>query len=404
MNLRKLAAGSNSLGWSLPNLQIQLSAATIHVPHVAVVCSRLGHQRKLHQHVGRQLVESAMRCKSQGERWIVANGSAIEPWAHRAAELFGVPITTLGINEPADIVICAKTPPSRDAAIIAIADRIEAAYVRRRGTIEHSLKERLKSDTSASTQVAITPFAPCAAKELIRCGAIGRYSYTLAAPNTPSTPTVSTNCPRVANEAWTQTEGRWLIHCTRGQPANWPDETIRQYRDAILLGESDTEPRGPLEALTRILRSGRLIASARTSRRTYPVVCFSALSLQELLARRCFRSHVSRWDYEPFGIAIRLQAAKRIGVQPVIYGEPSERKQLAEADRFRFHPHGKTHDWRSEQEWRSPKTIDLNQLNAQDVRIFAAVAPAQGKQSLSNMPWRVTFAVAAPRPDSPSGT
>ena len=80
-----------------------------------------------------------MRCKSQGERWLVANGSAIEPWARRASELFGIPITTLGINEPADIVIQAEVPPSRDAVIIAIADRIEAAYVRRRGMIEQCL-------------------------------------------------------------------------------------------------------------------------------------------------------------------------------------------------------------------------------------------------------------------------
>ena len=399
VNFRKLAAGSNSLLGRLPKPQIHLSTATVQLPHVAVICSRLGHQRRLHQHVGQQLADSAMRCRSQGERWLVANGSAIEPWARRASELFGIPITTLGINEPADIVIQAEIPPSRDAVIIAIADRIEAAYVRRRGTIEQCLKERLKSNTSASTRVAITPFAPCAGKELIRSGAIGRYCY-------PSTevPTASTPIRRVANEAWTRTKGLWLIHCTRGQPTNWPDETIRQYRDAILLGKSAVEQRGPLESLTRILRSGRLLASAQTSRRTYPVVCFSSLSLQELLGRRCFRSQVSRWDYEPFGIAIRRQAAERIGVQPVIYGEPNERKRLTEADRFRFHPKGKTYDWQSEQEWRSPRTIDLKQLNTGDVRVFAAIAPAQAGPNLSNTPWRVTFAATAPRPNPPTGT
>ncbi len=355
--------------------------------HVAVVCSRLGQRAWLHQQVGRFLEDSARQCRTHHWRWLVAIGSAIEPWARRAGELFDVPVTTLGINQPADITIGLADAISRDVAVIAIADRVDAAYVRRGGTIEACLVRRLQSGRPTSTRVAVTHDRHCAGKELIRHGAIGWYCHTGRDSDTERS-----EPPSIADEPWTEKAGEWLIHCTRGRTANWPDETMRQYRDGILLGDWKAIRRGPLESLIRILRSGRLLASAQTSRHTHPVVCFSSLALQELLAGRCFRSHVGRWDYEPFGIAIRVQAAQQLGIKPVIYGDPSQRSQLSPAERFRFHPVGRTYDWRREAEWRSPTTIDLHALNPSDVRVFAAIDRDVDKRRLPPVPWKLTFA------------
>lgn len=373
------------------------SADRLHIHHhdnvnlddlVAVVCSRLGHRPGLHQRVGKFLSQSAMRCRSRGESLLVAVDSAIDPWARRASELFAVPIITLAINQPADIVIETNSKVSKDAAVIAVADRIDAAYVRKGGTIESSLITRLRHRSSCSIRVAFTGVANCAAKKLIDAGAVGWFVL-----DEMSTPQVNQPC-QIADEPWTRSGGRWLIHCTRGPMANWPDETMRQYRDAILLGNDHAIARGPLDALVRILRSGRLVASCATTQKRFPVVCFSDRPLQELLSERCFRSHLGRWDYEPYGIAIRVDAAKDAGMRPVIYGDPSQRKSVAQSDQYRFHPVGRTFDWTKESEWRAPETVDLTQFDTRDVRVFAAIDPSEVADVLPPIPWRVTCGVS----------
>ncbi len=195
---------------------------------------------------------------------------------------------------------------------------------------------------------------------------------------------------------WGHSEAQWLIHCTRGRVGRWPDETERQYRDSMLLGTASSAQRGPLDALTRIVRSGRIVAGARASNHGYPVVCFSALSLQRLLESRCFRPHLGRWDYEPYGVAIRTSSAQKQGVQPVIYGKKSDRARLPEEDQFRFHPQGTTYDWGREREWRSRRSIDLGSIDREDVRVFALDTVA-ARSSLSDCPWQVSFLSAVDR-------
>lgn len=380
-------AGNDSAG----ELRIQCSDRSIlELNHVAVVCSRLGRSAQLHRHIGKVLASSAMRCREQRSRWLVARKSAIAPWISRASELFRVPITWLAINEPADMMVQYDgTLPRddavcRDSVVVFLADQVEAAYVRRGGMIEASLERRLRCEDRTSIQVAVTPSRRCAGKSLIQLGAIGRYWQSDEVVDD------SGSKIRVADEDWTRTRGEWLIHCTRACQQNWPDETMQQYRDALLIGERDAMNRGPWDALTRILRSGRLVASATASHRKQPVVCFSALPLQQLLTKRCFRPHLGRWDYEPFGIAVRLKAAQKIGIRPVIYGEPCQRSELPKAEQYRFHPVGTTVDWREENEWRSCRNVNLREFHPSDVRVFAAMEQSVLRDRIPNVPWRVT--------------
>lgn len=380
---------------------------------VGVTSSRLGVDPRLHHRVCRFLQRSLFDCRQRGAELLVASGSAIEPWAIRAAELFGVPCRRLWLdsggsratastkaNGPPEfprelhVVAASDSHASVDAALIAVSDRVDAVYVRRGGLIARQLRSRLKLDKAAAVRVAVTRAKRCDARGLIQAGAVGWFDPEIEswdeAAKASSRPKQRLTAEDPSDPLWSGNEGQWLIHCTRAPGGRWPGETQRQYLDSILLGRSLNGERGAFETLVRIVRSGRLLAAARTSDHRFPVVCFSALPLKQLLDRRCFRQHLGRWDYEPHGVAIRMAAAKRIGIQPVIYGENSERLTLAEEDRFRFHPRGRRCDWTQEREWRCRGSVDLLALDPLDVRIFT-IGGLKARHSLAACPWPVTL-------------
>ncbi len=364
-------------------------------PLIAVVSSTLGHDRSLHRGVCRRLSRAALDCRDRGGTLLVASGSAIEPWAQRAAELFAVRRLGVSVNaEPSNdgdgvrIESSRGRKLSRDQTVIALADRVDGLFVRRGGTIERCLAERLRIRDDASTRVAISGDPRCAAARLIAEGAIGWYllpaSEHLAAQEPPTAvPETNANDPAIAFwPQWTRAAGEWLVHCTRASEAEWPGQTHRQYLDSLLLGGEPPASADAFETLRRIVKSGRLVAAAGASSRSHPVVCFSAVPLAELLPRRCYRPHLHRWDYEPYGIAVQLRAAATAGATPVIYGDRQRRRELPAGDRYRFQARGHTYDWTQEREWRSPADVDLNQFDPCTVRVFvpsaaeaAALAP-----------------------------
>lgn len=343
-------------------------------PIIGLTCSRLGRDIELHRHACQFLSRSMLDASDRGAAVMIADGSAIAPWATRAAELFGVPAIHLHVGD--DI--------SRDAAVIALADRVDAVYVRGSGTVATWLERRVATLNDATTRVAIYGRGRCAAAELIAAGAIGWYQPSPDA----SSPTENTSA--TSNESWTRTDGQWLVHCTRRCDGPWPGESMDQYRDAMLVDHPTATRRAPIDALEQIVSSRKLIASSVATAKSYPVVCFSAAPLAELLDRRCFRPQLGRWDYEPFGVAIGLSAAKAAGLRPVIYGDGDRRKQLSPLDRYRFHPIGKTFDWRAEREWRSSKTLDLDTFDPTDVRLFA-IDSADARVKLKRSPWSITW-------------
>ncbi len=380
-------------------------------PWVAVVCSRLGHDPARHRRIGRRLSRSVLDCRARGGTLLYAEGSAIAGWAERAAELFGVDRLAVRVGRDSDrdsevgTESAADTTSrgtlrvepngadsvSRDRVLIALADRVDALYVRRGGKIERSLLERLQWRDDATTRVAISGDRDCGGGSLVADGAIGWYlaasrevdrwsrpvdgrSRSVGGPtrgdaNAEETQE-GTGGSSEAWPEWTRQEGEWLVHCTRGTDAAWPGVTPRQYLDAMLLGGGEAVVGDAFDTLSRIVRMGRLLAAAGASPRAQPVVCFSAVPLRELLRRRCYRPHLHRWDYEPYGVAIRSRAAAGAGVKPVIYGAPNDRETIFPEDRYRFQPCGTTYDWTAEREWRSPGDIDLGRFAADDVRVF----------------------------------
>lgn len=322
----------------------------------SVVSSRLGHDVSRHRKMARHLSAAMQRFRADGLTVLVAKGTAIEPWVIQAADRFSVP--TLVLEKTDD----------RDLRLMAIADRVNVVYSRAGGKIERLIRQRCELE-SGTVRVAVNSQTDV---DLLSAGAVG--SYLPREHQGKSTIQSVKGCSvsaRFDSVDWSD----FLVHCTRSAPGSWPGQTITHYRDDMLLGDSTTAARDAGAALVRIVRQRRLIASAVASSHRAPVVCFSEVPLPELLGRRTYRSHLHRWDYEPYGIAIRKSAARRLGMQPCVYGPASMRDELSADQRYRFQSIGSQEDgavdWSEEKEWRSSTDVDLDQIDPRDVCVFA---------------------------------
>ena len=140
------------------------NTALVNLPWVTMTSSRLGDDPGLHRDVCRFVSHCLLECRSRSAVLVVATGSAIEPWACRAAELFGVSVVRVQVGDSApkispDVVI--KTSLSRDEVVVHLGDRVDAVYVRQKGNIASCLRERIRRRGDASTRVAITRLPKC---------------------------------------------------------------------------------------------------------------------------------------------------------------------------------------------------------------------------------------------------
>jgi len=281
----------------------------------------------------------------------------------------------------------------RDELAIELADRIDATFVRSGGKIMRLLCDRLERDPALTVQVFVTSANDVAAKELIARGAIGYWlkfehrAESLLDEKALKTTSSSSNedCVAAINSL-VEHPDQWLIHSTREQSGAWPGQSQQQFNDWLLLSEPSIDPSSPLETLRRIVHEKRLIGSHRTTSSS-SVVCFSALPIMHWLARRKFRPHLSRWDAEPYGVALSRSAATRLGVQSVIYGDKQTLASLDAIDRWRFQSVGTTYDWKSEQEWRGAGVIDLAQFATDEVIVF--VKDTTEPTAVGKSPWPI---------------
>ncbi|TWU16085.1 hypothetical protein [Allorhodopirellula heiligendammensis] len=345
-----------------------LAAISLAQPLVAIVCSRVGHDPRRHRRLSQQIAVSVQQARRDEATLLIADGTAIDPWVTHAAEVFQVPVVRLAASDQGD----------RD--VIAMADRVDAAYVRSGGKVTKILRKRAKLQ-SGMVRVAIAgPTSDGLQKDgpqkdrhaiwqLLDAGAVGRYlphdhhTGPDDGGDHGSRELQRSSCPPID---WSN----YLVHCTRAAAGPWPGQSWASYRDDLLLADPAAAARDAIDTLCRIVRCQRLIAGATTSDQAAGVVCFSAVELPELLAARTYRSHLHRWDYEPFGIAIERRAALRMGMQPVVYGDRVTRQKLPTHQRFRFQSAGTTYDWTKEREWRSNTDIDLSRLGMGEVLIF----------------------------------
>jgi len=168
----------------------------------------------------------------------------------------------------------------------------------------------------------------------------------------------------------------FVFHCTRQRRGAWPDQSEQELVDQLLAAEA--ENRSACDVLMRIASMRTLIASNKLNRAKANVVCFTERSLENVKSMRVFRSHLSKWDFEPFGVGIRRSVIVELGGREVQYGTDESYAQLAVSDRPFFQvAMGSVNsnariDWTKECEWRVIGDIDLGEIATEDMVFFVS--------------------------------
>lgn len=164
----------------------------------------------------------------------------------------------------------------------------------------------------------------------------------------------------IRNEIIERDWSGWLFHWTRGRSGPWPDETWSDYF-SDLSNDNPGNTRDGLATLSRILQQRKILGDRRLFRNSLSCVSFTSLPPHHSLLKMTYRSTLHRWNWEPFGISLPLNALKTLGAKPVIYGDETLYRSLSENDKpyFQSKSSGKF-VWEDEEEWRVVGDVDLS--------------------------------------------
>ncbi|MGE0757681.1 MAG: hypothetical protein AB7F89_10315 [Pirellulaceae bacterium] len=294
-----------------------------------------------------------------------------------------------------------------DEALCEVCDRLYVLHVRRGGNIERHLRAALYARPhELQAWVPRDPelVATSLAEELYELGAVPWTTTNLLVdeptcqdaeqvaclPNGDRSERAIRNGP--AWPAGSAGSADYLLHCTRAPAGPWPDEPDEAYR-LELLRKTRPAARTPYDTLERIVAQRRLLAGHRGIRGSFPVVCFTAIPLDDLARYRVFRSHRGRWDFEPFGIGIRRDWLQQQGAAPVCYGDEASWQQLPPDQRPFFQLRygvARQNDWSAEQEWRHVGNLCLDALPADSAFVFVPTTVAAHRLA-SISPWPVVI-------------
>ncbi len=261
--------------------------------------------------------------------------------------------------------------PLRDRAAICLADRVLALTIRRGGTLSELVQQRLAEPDFSAGSTFIIIQSSSEQNDWLDRGAVGwvvpshehsklaRKTHCKESHGSRSSTLQSLCFPAKALVQVAPDQWPYLTHCTRALSGPMPQESTANYYLRLWLAGCN-ELAQPLGTLSNILSEFRLRGSSQLTRGFWPVVSFSAVPLLELLSRRTFRSHLGRWDWEPYGLIIHRYAIPT--ARPVIYGQRREFEQLSAEDKPYFQPLDTKHDWTREQEWRVEGDVELRQL------------------------------------------
>ena len=351
------------------------------------------------------------------DRWLNDLLSELE-LAHAASSLKATArqaLTLLRLSPPArqPTTPAIVSIPLQDRVAIALADRVVAIHLRSNGKIANLTERRLSDNRFPTGSVYIASTFGQQSSRLpdleswLERGAVGwllRESTQhpdVALANCRkgiSSPFIQSLCCRVPAhvEARSMGDGEWpyLSHCTRGNSGPLPGETLDQFRDRAW--SAGVIPDGhPLSTLLQILNDQRIKGNSCLTRSPQPCVSFSEVPLAELLSRRQFRSHLSRWDWEPYGVLVRRAALERLGARSVIYGDEADYDQLADQDKPYFQPRGsknarRNQDWSSEREWRLFGDLNFLELPQDSIIVFVATR-TEAQQVARRCQWPVLW-------------
>lgn len=281
--------------------------------------------------------------------------------------------------------------PLHDRAVVSLSQYLFALEIRPKGKMAELISLRMRDTTFLQGSVLLgipiekalsTKKEMAFAKELLDQGVVGWLCHSNIDNESTkfSTPLPCHSCgpmthaPVFFAKQWKPSAGKYLIHCTRARRGPWPDQSIEQFHDEIFETPWKCAP-SAMDSLVRILEKQRIVATSALKPGNQATVSFSACSLQELIASRRFESHLSRWDWEPYGLMISTAWLSSLGCNEVRYCSKAEMRTLSrEASNFAqvYSDTGIGRDWRIEREWRSPDDVRLHALPFSQGAVFVS--------------------------------
>jgi hypothetical protein len=407
---------------------------------VGLVSSRLGQDLDRRKSWFAVLRTVCIKLDPQREVLLTAHSTTTERFVERCGQLFGLRVLRINITDDrrtsldrwaASTVLAGGTDdtscdlvslsppvpsdredagveslegsPARDRAAVALSDRLVALDVRPHGHLDHLLRARLKEPVfpPTSVHIALGPglVRKELAQELMDLGAVGWYVLNASGQSDDASSSpwlrvdVAHRRPSPVMSLEDFRDWPYLTHCTRRRRGPWPDEDENDFLDNLVLDRAGAD-HSALAALWRIVRSRRLIATSDMVRGETAVVSFTAVPLAEIHRLHTFRSHLGRWDFEPYGICIDRGCLEERGARPVVYGDENEWEGLAAEDRPFFQKKesksatGRVMDWTAEREWRHVDDISLDEI-PQDAAILFVPTETDARQLASISPWPV---------------
>ncbi len=405
-----------------------------------------------------QWIDAALRHVTQHQGHVfVAPGSTLAEMVGQFANTAGLPLTTACWTQHDDVrswlvdVLTATTEtvnqahatrerlflspafqpadpqfsefPLQDRISIALADRVWSLSVRSGGTLEKLITARLDDLAFPTASVFVTlpratksrsPSSADGSRRKLGCtqrlserGAVGwivppRSSYNERSwQHCHAIATAGATVQQLTGpfpQAWRELDADdmwpYLVHCTRGTTGPLLGESEASYRQRAW-SQGEASVWHPLETLKHICHEGRLRGTASITRTTERCVSFSDVPIVPLLKRRTFRSHLGRWDWEPYGLLFRREALQSAQAREVIYGDESDFEQLDSRDKPFFQPYGRKGEpadqtWAQEREWRVLGDVTFHWLPADSVIVFVRTQ-MEAQQFARYSPWPVLW-------------
>lgn len=162
----------------------------------------------------------------------------------------------------------------------------------------------------------------------------------------------------------------YVTHWTRTHHGPWPGQKRSEFYKS-LIESKDEYPNNAFHTIRKIAGDGIIRASSKRMRGGVEAVAFTESHPRDVLSRMRWLPKRVNWNFEPYGIAVAKDTAKKMGIRPVIYGVDEDRESLSQDDRPYFQSRGqKDVDWTSEREWRYIGDLDFFGLDSEQIKFL----------------------------------
>lgn len=332
------------------------------------------------------LLKLSMGLESERDVLLTAGGTTCDAMVRRVAELFRIPVVEVrtapldpekldaevssleGGREENVVFVFDFENRGVDFALAKLANRMTALSVRKGGKLDVAIQQRLKDGKPTRILVDAKLTKKKLTDKFLSAGATGWVLFGTEESES-RTPVEEI----VFSDGFDSSE--YLLHWTRRRVGPWPEQPRAEFWDDLIF-RSPRKDHREIASLRRILATNRILAGSDLTRDPRPVVCFSDVSFEDLKELRTFRPHLSRWDFEPFGIAIRKSWLEERGAAKVIYGDEATWGSLPNEQRpfFQLNDLNGKIDWSIEREWRITGDVDLRKVPANSAVVFVRTA------------------------------